>query len=60
MEIAKLWSNGFTESGGILGLSVQSRSHVSAPAFVGGRLEKGFLLSNGWVFTPLGVGGVGA
>jgi outer membrane autotransporter protein len=52
MEIAKLWSDGFAESGGILGLTLPASSHVSAPAFVGARLEKAFVLSNGWVFTP--------
>jgi autotransporter-associated beta strand protein len=52
MEIAKLWSDGFTESGGILGLTTSARSQVSAPAFLGARLEKAFVLSNGWVFTP--------
>ncbi|MBV9065813.1 MAG: autotransporter domain-containing protein, partial [Methylobacteriaceae bacterium] len=52
MEIAKLWSNAFTESGGILGLTVPAASHVSAPVFAGARFERAFVLSNGWVFTP--------
>jgi outer membrane autotransporter protein len=57
MEIAKLWSNAFTETGnaggpGLFTLSVPAASHVSAPAFVGARLEKAFILANGWVFTP--------
>ncbi|MEA2833367.1 MAG: hypothetical protein QOG66_1569, partial [Methylobacteriaceae bacterium] len=57
MEIAKLWSNAFTETGnaggpGLLTLSVPAASHVSAPAFVGARFEKAFILANGWVFTP--------
>jgi autotransporter-associated beta strand protein len=52
MEIAKLWSDGFIESGGILGLTLPGSTHVSAPAFLGARAEKAFVLSNGWVFTP--------
>ncbi len=52
MEIAKLWSNAFTESGGLLGLTVPASSHVSVPVFIGARLEKAFVLSNGWVITP--------
>jgi outer membrane autotransporter protein len=52
MEIAKLYADGFAETGGILGLSVPAASHVSAPAFVGARFEKALVLSNGWVFTP--------
>jgi outer membrane autotransporter protein len=52
MEIAKLWTDGFAESGGILGLTLPSTSHVSAPTFAGARLEKAFILSNGWTFTP--------